>query len=720
MSIEQSAIGTMEKDELIKHIYKLEALVAHQQQQIAGLEKNGRKNKREISHLQQDVEREKTMAKNSIETMAARMLAQQERDRYLRLLLSSSQNIILFLDKNDRIAYFSDEFLRHAGLTHNNEVSGHLILELFSPLPDKAWLDLFSKTLSEAKTYNTMFSIESSKMSNLQKNIIDFIPMTNEQGESEGMMLYFHDVTELEFAREKAEQANRAKSEFLSNMSHEMRTPMNAIIGMTAIGKSAADIEQKNYAFGKIEDASNHLLGVINDILDMSKIEANKLELSLVEFNFEKMLQRVINVINFRVEEKRQRFSVRIDKAIPDTLIGDDQRLAQVITNLLSNAVKFTPKFGSISLNTHFMQQVDSLCTIKIEVTDTGIGINEEQQSRLFESFQQAETSTSRKFGGTGLGLAISKKIVEVMGGEIWVESELGRGSTFVFTIQVKRGSEGNKRIMEQEINWNNVCVLTVDDDPDILEYFKEIVQSVGAACDTALNGEDALRLIKRNGEYDVYFVDWKMPGMNGIELARRIKANTSEKKQPVIIMISGMDLNIIKDEAEKAGVDKFLQKPLFPSSIIDCISKYVGMPQQIESTVANETRDNFEGYNILMAEDVEINREIVLALLEPTGITINCAEDGEEAVRLFKENFEKYDMIFMDVQMPVMDGYEATRAIRAMKDIPKAQQIPIVAMTANVFREDIEKCLDAGMNDHVGKPLDIEDVLSKLHILLP
>jgi signal transduction histidine kinase/CheY-like chemotaxis protein/PAS domain-containing protein len=390
---------------------------------------------------------------------------------------------------------------------------------------------------------------------------------------------------ELEWALEKAQSASRAKSDFLSNMSHEMRTPMNAIIGMTLIGKSAPDIEKKDYAFDKIENASTHLLGVINDVLDMSKIEAGKFELSLVDFNIEKVIQKVVNVINFRVEEKHQLLTVNLDPKIPGNLNGDDQRLAQVVTNLLTNAVKFTSERGSIHLIARLIKEKKGLCTVQIEVKDTGIGISAEQQSRLFSSFEQAESSTSRKFGGTGLGLAISKHIVELMGGKIWFESKPGIGSTFAFTVQLERGKE--------------------------------------------------------------------------------IKAE-------------------VVSEADKA-------EPGLRS---------------------------FRGRRLLMAEDVDINREIVQALLEPTEIDIDCAVNGVEAVRMFGENPDKYDLIFMDLQMPDMDGYEATRKIRVMEE-GQPKKVPIIAMTANVFKEDIEKCLQVGMNAHIGKPLDFNEVMEKLSFYL-
>ncbi|MDR0456190.1 MAG: transporter substrate-binding domain-containing protein [Treponema sp.] len=408
-----------------------------------------------------------------------------------------------------------------------------------------------------------------------------------QNGRITGLLVISHNITERKAMEEQALSANRAKSTFLANMSHEIRTPLNAIIGMTTIGKSAHELERKNYCFTKIEGASSHLLGVINDVLDMSKIEAGKFDLSPVEFNFEKMIQSTANVINFRVDEKRQQLTVHIDSAIPPVLIADDQRLAQVITNLLGNAVKFTPEHGFINLDARFLGEKDGLCTIEITVSDSGIGISAEQIEHLFASFQQAEISTARRFGGTGLGLAISRNIVEMMGGTIGVQSTPQKGSVFAFTIQAQKSVHAHNA----------------------------------------------------PGDY---------PGV---------------------------------DRTDKDGAD------------------ITGL---------------FAGRRILLVEDVEINREIVLALFESTRLEIDCAENGLEAVSKFSETPERYELIFMDVQMPEMDGYEATRQIRAL-DMPKARSVPIIAMTANVFREDIEKCIAAGMNGHVGKPLAFDEVLEKL-----
>ena len=518
----------------------------------------------------------------------------------------------------------------------------------------------------------------------------------------------------LKAALNDAQVASQAKTDFLANISHEIRTPMNAIIGMTNIGKSANDIERKNDSFNKIDDASKHLLGIINDVLDISKIEAGKFELSTIDFDFDKMLQRVVNVVNFRVEEKHQKLTVYMDRAIPQHLVGDDQRLAQVITNLVGNAIKFTPEKGSININTYYLGEENGICTIKVSVKDTGIGISPEQQAKLFQAFQQAESSTSRKFGGTGLGLVISKNIIEMMGGKIEIDSEIGKGSTFIFTIQLKRGEKKSNNLSERKIDWKNIRILIVDDDTYILADFKGIVERYGATCDATTNAWDALRLMEKNDEYDLFFVDWKMPDIDGIALTKEIKKRVAAEKNSIVIMVSYADNELIMDVAANAGVDRFLQKPLFPSTIVDTINEHLGQEAFTYGDPDSTINDIFKNHHVLLAEDVEINREIVLTLLEPTAISIDCAENGLEAVRIFSESPEKYDMILMDVQMPEMDGYTATEHIRAL-DIPKAKKIPIIAMTANVFREDVERCLAAGMNAHIGKPLDFDDMLQVL-----
>jgi signal transduction histidine kinase/DNA-binding response OmpR family regulator/HAMP domain-containing protein len=526
-------------------------------------------------------------------------------------------------------------------------------------------------------------------------------------------------MLDLAQAQEDAMAASRAKGDFLSSMSHEIRTPINAITGMTAIARAANNVERKDYCLSKIEDASTHLLGVINNILDMSKIEANKFELSRQIFNFERMLQKVAAVINFRVDQKQQNFIVRLDKDIPLMLAGDDQRLAQVITNLLSNAVKFTPEGGSIRVDTKFIEKKDKFCTIQVSVTDSGIGISREQQSRLFKSFSQAERDTSRKYGGTGLGLAISKQIVEMMNGRIWIESEPGKGSTFSFIVRMERAPAGEAYGVLKGEN-RSLRILAVDDDPETLRYFGVIAERFGFPCDLASGGEEALALIEKNGPYTFYFIDWRMPGINGVELSRKIKERGKEKNS-IIIMFSAAELSVIEEEAKSSGVDKFLSKPFFPSTIMDCINDCIGAEYHRENNEAAEDDAGcFDGYRLLLVEDVPINQEIVMAFLEHTKIGIDCAEDGSAALAAYCAEPGKYDSILMDVQMPKMDGFEATGRIRAFEHEKALAPVPIVAMTANVFREDIEKCLAAGMDDHLGKPLGLQELMSKLRRYLP
>jgi PAS domain S-box-containing protein len=514
--------------------------------------------------------------------------------------------------------------------------------------------------------------------------------------------------------RAEAEAANRAKSSFLATMSHEMRTPMNAIIGMTSIGRNAENIERKDYALDKIENAAMHLLSVINDVLDISKIEANKLELAPVEFNLERMLQKIVNIINFRMDEKQQRFTINVDKNIPRFVIGDDHRLSQVIMNLLSNAVKFSPEQGVIGLEVSLTGEENGICELFIRVSDNGIGIAVEQQAKLFSAFQQADSGISREFGGTGLGLSISKHIVELMGGKIRIESEFGKGSSFIFTVKVQRGNKNIASMLSPGINWENLRVLVVDDEREVCSYFEDLLGQLGLNCHTAVDGFDAFKIIEEYGSFDIYFVDWRMPGMDGMELTRKIKTYDNSKPS-VVVMISSVDWTIIKDTAIDAGVSKYILKPLFSSAIIDCINECLGLEIAGDEGMNVSASGRFSRKKLLIVEDVEINREIIISLLEDTGINIDCAQNGLEAVEMVAAAPDKYDIIFMDVQMPKMDGYEATRLIRALT-AQRKKNLPIIALTAHVFKSDVEDCLAAGMNDHIGKPLDIEDVMNKLN----
>ncbi len=527
-----------------------------------------------------------------------------------------------------------------------------------------------------------------------------------------------HSQQDLQKAMEIAQAQSKTKSDFLSKMSHEMRTPMNAIIGMAKIADSTSDIKKLRYCLSTIEASSAHLLGIINDVLDMSKIEAGKFELENQPFNLEKTLMKTCNLIIEKTEQKGQKFEVDIGKNLCLNYIGDDLRLSQVITNLLSNAVKFTPEGGNISLSIRETSRDEKKSILLFEVKDTGIGMTPEQVSRLFQSFEQADGSISRRFGGTGLGLAILKSIVEKMNGRVWVESTQHVGSTFFFEIELERASHQERSIIFDRIEPKDLRILMVDDDASIRKQFKRILDSFGLNSDVAQTSDRAQYLVETAFEtkqpYDIIFLDYDMPGIDNVDVIQKLISKID--KNTVIVITSFLAWSDIQDDLGAIGINHFVTKPMFPSAVLDAINDVVGSTIKDINIKYSEDKEacDFSGVNILLAEDVEINREIFLALLEHTGLHIDTAENGVRAVELFRERQDYYDMIVMDIQMPEMDGLEATRTIRAL-DFAYAKQVPIVAMTANAFKEDIDQCMESGMNDHLSKPIDEQAVIEKI-----
>jgi len=580
-----------------------------------------------------------------------------------------------------------------------------------------------------------------------------------EKSRAETARLY----AETQAAKEAAEEATRAKSEFLANMSHEIRTPMNAIMGMAHLALKT-DLTPKQYDYlKKVDISARSLLGIINDILDFSKIEAGKMDMESVDFQLEDTLDNISTLIGIKTQEKGLELLFKTDPSVPTALVGDPLRLGQILINLANNAVKFTES-GEIVVTTELVKKDDAQVTLKFSVRDTGIGMTAAQAAKLFQPFMQADSSTTRKYGGTGLGLTISKRLAEMMGGEIWVESEPGRGSSFSFTANYGLGKEHARKIFRPAQDLRGMKVLVVDDNATSREILKEMLESFSFEVSLAATGQEGiteLETASASRPFELVIMDWQMPGMDGIEASRRIKSHAGLSHIPAVILVTAYGREEIMQKAEAAGLEGFLLKPVSPSMLFDAIMQAFG--REVDETSRGAHRkaqeaqvlENIQGARVLLVEDNEINQQVAREILEAAGLNVTAVNNGQEAVAAVKADF--FDAVLMDVQMPVMDGYTATREIRKWegenlghraKSIAhsvkaenelkaqsskrlendseelsafsfqlsaRAERVPIIAMTAHAMAGDEDKSLQAGMNGHVTKPIDPDQLFAAL-----
>jgi PAS domain S-box-containing protein len=526
-------------------------------------------------------------------------------------------------------------------------------------------------------------------------------------------------VAELKVARQQALEANRAKGEFLANMSHEIRTPMNAIIGMAHLAlRTDLTPKQRDY-LQKVDASAKALLRIINDILDFSKIEAGRFDMESVEFNLEDVLDNLATLVTVKAGEKGLEVLFRTEPGVPLHLVGDPLRLGQVLINLASNSVKFTAQ-GEIVISTRLVEEREDQAVLEFAVRDTGIGMTAAQAAKLFQPFTQADTTTTRKFGGTGLGLSISKRLVEMMGGQIRVESEPSKGSTFTFTATFGLARKAGTRLASLVGDLRGLRALVVDDSDTSRQIFSEALRSMTFDVGVAASGEAALVELDRAADagrpYDLVLMDYKMPGLDGIEVTRRITRKTWPGKAPTVIMVTAYGREEIMKQAEDAGVKGFLIKPVNQSVLLNTIMEAYGHDQHrafhrlTAQAVSTEAMGAIRGARLLVAEDNEINQQVAREILESAGLRVDLANTGKEAVE--KARARPYDAVLMDIQMPELDGLQAAAELRREG---RFADLPIIAMTAHAMSGDRERSLAVGMNDHVTKPIDPDALFAVL-----
>ncbi|MBR2576151.1 MAG: response regulator, partial [Firmicutes bacterium] len=516
----------------------------------------------------------------------------------------------------------------------------------------------------------------------------------------------------------QAEEANRAKTAFLSNMSHEIRTPMNAIIGLDSIALNEPDLpERTREHLEKIGTSAQHLLSIINDILDMSRIESGRMTLKSEEFSFSKALEQVNTIISGQCRDKKLEYECRIKGVIDDYYIGDDMKLRQIMINILSNAVKFTPEGGSVTFTVEETARLEDKSTLQMTIADTGIGMSPEYLPKLFDAFSQEDSSTTNKYGSTGLGMPIMKNLVEMMNGHVEVESKKDEGTTFTVMVTLTRSGRKDRTMPEGEIQTHELSILVIDDDPVACEHAQIVMGQVGIDCDVAGSGAEGLRMVEvchaRRDPYHLILVDWKMPEMDGVETTRRIREVVGNET-PIIILTS-YHWDDVAEEAREAGVDSFVPKPLFAATVIDEFREAF----RKKNLELMKGRADLKGRRILLAEDMMVNAEIMVMVLAMREIEAEVAENGRIALEMVEDHEPGYyDAVLMDMRMPEMDGLEATRRIRAL-DREDVKTLPIIALTANAFDEDVQRSMQAGLNAHLSKPVEPEALFETLESLI-
>ncbi len=517
-------------------------------------------------------------------------------------------------------------------------------------------------------------------------------------------------LQELAEAKQMAEEANRSKSEFLSNMSHDIRTPMNAIVGMTTIAlTNINNTDRVENCLKKIVLSSKHLLGLINDVLDMSKIESGKMTLNVELVSLREVMDSIVSIVQPQVKAKQQKFNIFIYNITSENVLCDSLRLNQILLNLLSNAIKFTPEGGAIEVSLHEQESPkgDDYVRILLQVKDSGIGMSEEFQEHIFDSFTREDNKRVQKTEGTGLGMAITKYIVDAMHGEIEVKSSQNTGTEFNVTLDFERTDE-----QEEDMILPDFTMLVVDDDKQLCESTTASLKSIGIRADWTLDGESAVQMVKQHhnlhNDYHIILLDWKLPGMDGIKTAKEIRKQLGNDVP--ILLISAYDWSEFEDEAREAGISGFLSKPLFKSTLYYGLKPYIDSPAETPAVAPETMPLPFTGKRVLLAEDNDLNWEIASELLQELGLKLDWAENGQICADMFSKSPEGYyDAILMDIRMPIKNGYEATDMIRNMNRPDTS--LPIIAMTADAFSEDIQKCLEHGMDAHISKPIDIKEV---------